>query len=154
MFVINMGNTTPENNTASVLNQGDEMAERMKCIKLRKTETRFFRTELGRDRACRDATNFGAMPVFPKITHTFNKNTTRYLNGGCTCGYTRQQANCKIYRNTKAKISKTILKNKGHTRPDLDNLSQLCQQYFQGDSKNIKLALTTDHHRHISIILG
>lgn len=149
-----MGTITPEKNIASVPNQGDETAERMKCIKLRKTETRLFRTELGRDIACRDATNFGAMSVFPKITHTFNKNTTRYLNQGCTCGYARQQANCKIYKNTKAKISKTILKNKEHMRPNLDNLSQLCQQYFQGDSKAIKLAVTTDHHRHISIILG
>lgn len=36
MLVINMGTTTPENNIASVPNQGDETAERMKCIKLRK----------------------------------------------------------------------------------------------------------------------
>lgn len=40
MFVINMHTTTPENSIASVPNQKDEMAERMKCIMLRKTETR------------------------------------------------------------------------------------------------------------------
>lgn len=120
---------------------------------LRKTETRLFRRELGRNRASRDATYFGPMSVFPKITYTINKDTI-YLHRGCTCGYARQQANCKIYKNTKAEISKTILKNKGHMRSNLDNLSQICQQYFQSDVKAIKLALMTDHRRHISIILG
>lgn len=50
--MIKMGTTATENNVISVLNQGDKVIKRMKCIILKKTETGIFRTILERDTAC------------------------------------------------------------------------------------------------------